>query len=199
MLRQKVHRQVGLVCIDLIYQRKRERELSQRQGQLRQLTLDVLLRNLTKNEELFKTTLTTFLREITVKLSQKQALIDQHQSTLVMLTGNQQVTFTDTIYPPILGKKMRFKYTKYLGRFDAEYSSWWNRFVLLQQLMDVDSTAIQRTKPFRVMHQEFRHGQTTADDILSQLFNQYRLIDARMRTERDLYVAAVHLSSYRKK
>ncbi|MBO0939312.1 hypothetical protein J2I47_22355 [Fibrella sp. HMF5335] len=198
VLRQKIHRQVSLTCIDLIYQRKRERELMCRQGQTRQLAHDLVLRSLTKNEDLYSAALSSFVRETAVKLLQKQALIDQHRSMLVMLTGNQNVAFTDTIYPPILSKKMRLKHAKHLGRFDAEYGGWWSRFVLLRQLMDVDSTAIERTKSFRVLYREFKNGQYTTGEFMSQLVNRYRLIDAQMRTERDLYVAAIHLMSYTK-
>lgn len=195
LLRRKVHQQVRLTCINLIYQRKRQRELGQRQAQIRQVYQDLLMASLRKPETVFTPPLRSLLGEVTVKLSQKPDLIDQHQRELALLMGNRPIAFDDTNYPPLPVKKARLKRSERSTEFDE----WRNRFVVLQQLMAVDSTADLTRKPYSLLQWEFRSGMVSADEFVYQLINRYQLTDAHMRTERDLHIAAAQLLSYAKK
>lgn len=199
ILRHKVYLQVRLTCIDLIYQRRRYHELFVRQDQLLQLAHETILMGLKEAKHSNEESLNMLLQSITVKLSQKKALIERNQSELIVINGNQLVNFPDSIYPPNPTKKALFNRMRPLTRLYPEYTLWRNRYIVLRQLMNVDTTSVLNQKSFRTMRWELKTGELELDDLLSQLVSRYQLTDAQMRTERDMHLAAMHLLSYIKK
>lgn len=195
-LRQKIHRQIRLVCIELIYQRKHQSMLIRRQQEIRQLGNELLVASLRKPDSTWEPMVNNLLRAVSTKLLQKQVLIDQCQSELFTLMGNRLIAFPDTVYPSLPGSSVLRKRANRIAYLAPDHAVWRNRYGILQTMMAVGVAAHKKQKSPFMSSWALRTGEWTGENFLSQLINHYELIDGQMRAERDLHVAAVHLLAY---
>ncbi|MBC8151798.1 MAG: hypothetical protein H7Z72_02700 [Bacteroidetes bacterium] len=198
-LRQKIYQQARLTCIDLIYQRKRQRELAFRLVQIRQFVHQMLVMSLPEPRNSCEPMLSNLLRGVSGKLFQKEILINRLQGELSMLNGEQATSFPDTTYPSIPSTKVLLNRSRRFIRLNPQYEQWQNRFVVLRQLLDVDSAPAWKRESYPIMMGKFKAGEITLEDFISQLVNRYQLIDAQMRTERDLHIDTTQLLTYTEK
>ncbi|MBC8156240.1 MAG: hypothetical protein H7Z72_25420 [Bacteroidetes bacterium] len=181
----------------MIYQRKRLHELTRRHQLIGQLALDSMAGDLATQASQDESALTRLLRAVAGKRSQKEAQITQLQDELSRLNGGQAINFPDTTYPAIPPRNVLYSQSKAFRRANPAYAEWRSRYAALDRLLAVYTSYLTKRQAQRVLNWELTTGQVTPEDFVSQLDNVYQLADVRMRTERDLHVAATHLLTSR--
>lgn len=198
-LQRKIHLQARLISLDLIYQRKRLRELTHRQQLMNELSGILLWRRLNVSTYSDEPQLNTQLRAITELLSQKERAIQQRQRELNELNGGQMICFPDTTYSTQLPVNGLLDRSKPSGVIQPGFEEWRSRYALLKKLLILHTRILQNRPSLRVILWELRRGQLSPEAFNYQFATVNELIDSRMRTERDMHIATIHLLDYAQK
>ncbi|WP_157618441.1 hypothetical protein [Spirosoma spitsbergense] len=198
-LHLKIYRQARLTGLELIYQRKRLGEFINRQQLIHQFSEALLWRNLTTLTNLGESEVSTLFLALTEKRSQKEIAICRLQEELDKLNGGQPISVPDTIYPILPPANVLFGGSNVSSFIYPTYEEWRDRYILLKRVLNLYTDYLKTRPSLGSMIWEVRMGQLTPKGFIAHFGNVNELIDSRMRTERDLHIAATYLLGYVRK
>lgn len=192
-LRQKIHFIVRKTYIELIYQKKRQREFLDRYSCINQLKWEFASPFRSNQSASSDKALAQLLDLLSLKLAIKNKEITRLTNELIELNGGQPICLSDSIYPFRVTNRLFFDQSKQMNEPDVTRKEWESRYKALQQLVELCSQQLHKQESYSLMKWELKSGMISDADFFSQLINHYQLRDMYMRTERDLQLTVVHL------